>query len=233
MCGRFAINSETNEFLEEVVAEHGIQALPHWRDYLPAYNIKPTQMVPVIAHSKKEGSTVIAPARWSLVPPWSKDLSTKFPTFNARSEGITEKATWKGPVKASRCLIPASGYFEWTGVKAPKTPHWIHPAEGLLMFAGLFSWWADPSKPDDDESRWILTAAILTMPTVPELADIHDRNPVALPESHWWSWIDPDQPGDQNLVDDAVAASRPVMSELQEHVVGPVKGDGPELLLPA
>lgn len=108
MCGRFAINSETNEYLAHLVAANGFQALEHWRDYLPAYNIKPTQSIPVIAHSKRDEATVVAPARWSLVPPWSRELASKFPTFNARSEDITEKATWKGPVKSSRCLIPTA-----------------------------------------------------------------------------------------------------------------------------
>jgi len=75
---------------------------------------------------------------------------------------------------------------------------------------------------DDDESRWHLTATTLTMATVPELAEIHDRHPVALPESHWWSWIAPERPGDQAHVDEAVAASRPVMASLREHVVAPI-----------
>lgn len=231
MCGRFAIDDQTNALLEQIVEEHGIQALPNWQDYLPAYNLKPTQHVPVILFGKREESRVITTARWSLVPAWSKELSTKFPTFNARSEGITEKASWKGPLKSARCLIPATGYYEWVGAKAPKTPHFIRPTEPTpLMFAGLYSWWPDPTKSEDDDSRWHLTATIMTMATVPELADIHDRNPVGLPESHWWSWIDPEQPGDQALVDDAVAASRPVMAELREYVVAPINGDGPQLI---
>lgn len=233
MCGRFAISDETNELLEEIVEQHGIRALQHWRDYLPAYNIKPTQQVPVILHSKREGADVIAAARWSLVPPWSKELASRFPTFNARSEGITEKATWKGPVKSSRCLIPASGYFEWTGEKPPKTPHWLHPIDRpMLMFAGLYSWWADPSLPAADDARWHLTATILTMSTVPELAAIHDRNPVGLPEAMWWDWIDPEQTGDQAFVDAAVVESRPVMAGLAEYVVAPLRGDGPGLIEP-
>ena len=146
MCGRYANDSSLNEFLEDLVVEHGLQALQHWQDYVPAYNIKPTNQVPVILHGKREDADVITLARWSLVPAWAKELSTKFPTFNARSEGITQKASWKGPVKSSRCLIPASGYYEWTGTKAPKTPHWIHPVhETPLMFAGLYSWWPDPT----------------------------------------------------------------------------------------
>lgn len=233
MCGRFAIDRETNDFIEEVVREHGLSELANWREHIPGYNIKPTQQIPVILHSKRAEADGIATARWSLTPPWEKTLTTKFPTFNARSEGITEKPTWKGPVRSSRCLIPASGYYEWTGSKPPKTPHYIHPQSGPLMFAGLYAWWADPALPDDDDARWHLTATILTMPTVPELATIHDRNPVAIPEALWWDWINPDIPGDQAFVDHATAASATVMSELREHIVRPLRGDGPELTEPA
>lgn len=233
MCGRFAINDRTNALIEELVEEHGITVLRSLSDYLPAFNIKPTHDVPTILHSKKRGEDVLTSSRWSLLPSWSKEPKLKYPTFNARTEGITEKASWKGPVKQSRCLIPASGYYEWVGDKAPKTPHWIHPDDELLMFAGLYSWWVDTSRPQDDESRWILTSTILTMPTVPELASIHDRNPVALPEALWWDWINPELIGDQTLIDHAVSASRSVMSELSEYVVRPLKGDGPELIEPA
>lgn len=227
MCGRFAIDDQTNALLEQIVEEHGIQALPHWQDYVPAYNIKPTEQVPVILYGKREAANVITSARWSLVPSWSKTLATKFPTFNARSEGITEKATWKGPLKASRCLIPATGYYEWTGEKGSKTPHFLRPVDATpMMFAGLYSWWPDPTKAEDDDDRWRLTATIMTMDAVPELGIIHDRNPVSLPESHWWSWIDPEQPGDQQLVDDAVAASRPILSALREYVVAPIPSRG-------
>lgn len=66
----------------------------------PSWNIKPTQTIPVVIESAKgEGDVLrrLEPARWTLTPSWSKELKTRFPTFNARSEGITEKATWKGP----------------------------------------------------------------------------------------------------------------------------------------
>lgn len=226
MCGRFAINDETNAIIEEVVEKHGIKALENWRAYVPAFNIAPTTQVPIIMHSKREASRVIAPARWSLVPPWSKTIDTRN-TFNARDDTVAEKPTWRGPLKSSRCLIPASGYYEWTGAKPPKTPHWIYPERGLLMFAGIFSWWADPALPADDETRWHLTVAMLTMDTVPELAEIHHRNPIALPESFWWEWIDPEVVGDQAVVDAAVAAARPVMAGLQEYVTAPVRGQAP------
>lgn len=95
MCGRFAINDEMNDLLTEIVDQHGIKALSHWQDFVPRYNIAPTEQVVTILHSAKRDEDVITTARWSLTPPWSETLQTKFPTFNARTEAITEKASWK------------------------------------------------------------------------------------------------------------------------------------------
>lgn len=237
MCGRFAIDGKANEFIEELVEAYGMEVLGHVGDFLPRYNIKPTEQVPVILHSAKVGADVLTTARWSYVPPYAKAFTdAQGPTFNARAESAMTSersgraSMWRDPLtKGRRCLIPASGYYEWTGPKNARTPHWLYLADEVLMFAGLYGWWADKSKAEDDPERWVLTTAILTMPTVPELAEIHDRNPIALPESMWWDWISPEVQGDQALVDAAVAASRPVMSGLLAHVVAPLRGDGPEL----
>ncbi|MEG0161860.1 MAG: SOS response-associated peptidase family protein, partial [Aurantimicrobium sp.] len=80
---------------------------------------------------------------------------------------------------------------------------------------------------------WMLTATILTMSTVPELADIHDRNPVPLPTDFWATWLDPKEVGTQQLVDLAVAQARPVAAGLSEYRVNPLKGNSPELISPA
>src|SRR5690606_15512423 len=148
MCGRFAMNKETDDLIQEFVARGG-----DWRDWRPGFNIPPTATIPVVLESAKGGDTVerwVEGARWSLVPSWSKTLKLKFPTFNARSEGIAAKATWKGPLKSHRCLVPMTGYYEWrTDPDGTKTPHFIHlPGETLAM-AGLYSWWADPTLDDD------------------------------------------------------------------------------------
>lgn len=233
MCGRFAIDDETNAIIEEIVEEHGIQALNNWRDYVPEFNISPTDQVPVIFQSKT--GLAIRTARWAMLSPRAKHLDDRpGPTWNARKESamISERtgrpSMWRTPLtKGQRCLVPASGYYEWVGAKAPKTPHWIYPESGLLMFAGLYSWWIDPALPESDESRLHLTTTIFTMDTVPELAAIHDRNPIALPEELWWQWIDPTIKGDQSLVDDVAIASQQVMAGLHEYVTAPVKGQAP------
>jgi putative SOS response-associated peptidase YedK len=221
MCGRFAIDNEINELIELFVASGG--DVEDWR---PSWNIKPTQPVPVVLVSTKTGETVrrLELARWSLTPSWSKELKTKFPTFNARSEDVASKASFKSSVVNKRALIPASGYYEWHTEGKTKTPFYIH-SEEPLAFAGLYSWWKDASKPEDDPDRWTLTTTILTMASVPALAGIHDRNPVPLPREFWDDWLSLDIAGDQHFVDAAVAAAVPVAESLVFHEVAPLRGD--------
>jgi putative SOS response-associated peptidase YedK len=226
------MNKETNELIEEFVAQGG-----DFRDWKPGYNFAPTETIPVLIHSAKgDGDTVrrLEPARWSLVPSWSKELKLKFPTFNARSEDIATKATWKGPLKAHRALIPATGYYEWqTFADGKKTPHFIHNPDGQpLALAGLYSWWPNHALSEDDPNYWTLTASILTSDAVDELLHIHDRNPVPLPDAWWDRWLDPEVEGTQELVDEAVQAALPIASNLEVYEVAPIKfrSDGPQLI---
>jgi putative SOS response-associated peptidase YedK len=238
MCGRFAMDDTVNEMVTEFVEKTG-RTPSEWRPgWTPSWNISPTESIPLLFESRKgDAEPVIRfePAYWSLVPSWSKTLKQKFPTFNARAEGIAEKSTWRGPVKSHRAIVLANGYYEWQGEKGHKTPFFIrHPEDRVIGFAGLYSWWADPEKPKDDESRWTLTATILTSDAVQTLADIHDRNPVILPEHMWEHWIDPSVTGDQDLVDEAVRAGVSMASELAFDEVAPLASgaDGPELVRP-
>ena len=224
MCGRFAVDSQINELIEEFVADGGSV-----HDWAPNFNIAPTDPVPVVLERAKDGTLErsVELGRWSIVPSWSKELKTKFPTFNARSETVAEKSSFKSSVINKRALIPARGYYEWHTEGKTKTPHFIGPTEGHVAFAGLYSWWrANP------ESEWMLTATILTMPTVPELASIHDRNPVMLPRDWWDDWLNPALAGDQSFVDAAVAAAVPVAAGLDFYEVGPVRDTSPGLIEP-
>jgi putative SOS response-associated peptidase YedK len=232
MCGRFAMAKETDELINKFVAEGG-----DFRDWRPSYNIAPTETIPLLLQSAKGDGEVtrrLEPARWSLVPSWSKTLKLKYPTFNARAEDLASKATWKGPLKTHRALVPASGYFEWqTFSDGTKIPHYIHNPDGqLLMLAGLYSWWKDHTLADDDENAWILTATILTSGAVDEVLHIHDRNPVMLPPEWWDRWLDAELEGTQELVDAAVAAALPVASSLEVYEVAPLpfRGNGPQLI---
>lgn len=235
MCGRYAIDRKVTDLVEVFGAEAG--DFSRWR---PSFNIPPTASVPLLFQGRTDASEELVrrlePARWGLVPSWSRELKLKYPTFNARSEGLAEKATWRGPLKSHRAILPMTAWWEWTGQRGSKTPNYIHHPDGrILGAAALYSWWPDRSKPDDDESRWLLTTTILTSDAVDELVGIHDRSPVPLPPELWDWWLDPTTAGDQALVDAAVQAALPLASELEVYPVRPFKvgEDGPELIQPA
>lgn len=238
MCGRFAMDDTVNELITDFVTETGRRP-DEWRPgWEPSWNIAPTANIPVLFESAKGGDTIeprFETAYWSLVPSYSKTLKLKYPTFNARAEGITEKPTWKRPVELHRAIILANGYYEWQGVKGHKTPFFMHdPDEPIVGFAGMYSWWPDPEKDPDDDTRWTLTATILTSDAVQTLADIHDRNPVILPRQKWAWWTDPSLVGDQALVDEAVKFGVAAAGDLVFDEVAPIpsKADGPELIIP-
>lgn len=221
MCGGFA-NAEPTEVMRDVFSVDVVgENIPD-----PSWNIRPTQQIAIVAESTKgETQRRLESARWSLIPAWAKEEKLKFSTFNARSEEAASKATWRDSVKSHRCIVPASGYYEWMSVEGVKTPFYMH-SDKPLAFAGLYSWWRA-----EETDPWVLTATILTMATVPELAAIHERNPVPLPQEMWDAWLDPSIVGDQEFVDAAVKSAQPVASQLLFHKVGPVRGNGPELIV--
>lgn len=101
--------------------------------YEPSWNLKLTQPIPAAFSDHKDGTKRLEYAYWSLVPIWSKELKTKFPTFNARSETAAEKAS----VKNRRCVIPVTGFYEWTGAKSVRIPHAIFGPDPIIPMAGL------------------------------------------------------------------------------------------------
>lgn len=144
MCGRVIVD------YEEMMPAASDSELAKWMSAPPpgsssSWNVKPTQQIPIAFTDHKTDEPRFETAHWSLVPPWSKELKTKFPTFNARSETASEKATFKASVKSRRCVIPVSGFYEWTGAKGHRVPHAIFGPKRVLPLAGLYSWWHDPS----------------------------------------------------------------------------------------
>jgi putative SOS response-associated peptidase YedK len=232
------MDDTVNELITEFVADTGRKPEEWHPGWQPSWNIAPTEDVPVLFESANKDGEILPrfeAAYWSLVPAWSKTLKLKYPTFNARAEGIVEKSTWRRPVQSHRAIILANGYYEWQGPKGSKTPFFIRSPENQVVgFAGMYSWWPDPSKAEDDASRWVLTATILTSDAVQTLADIHDRNPVILPQTMWAQWIDSTVTGDQDLVDLAVKAGVAEAETLVFDEVAPLgrDADGPELIVP-
>lgn len=230
MCGRFVIARERDDLAELFEIEN-----LEISTSIVSFNIAPTQAVPIVVEREIDGmpSRELHPARWGLLPSFAKDLSGP-PLFNARIETALEKPSFKEATLHKRCVIPASGYFEWT--KTDKTPLYIHPPEGMLGFAGIYWWWRDPQKAQSDPSRWVLTCSMLTKDSAPSLAEIHDRNPVMLSPDSLAAWMAPDFETTPELLLALSRESDMVADELEffevSKAVGSVRNNSPELILP-
>lgn len=223
MCGRFASTLSGEELGHYFAADEVAAA-----ELRPSWNIAPTQQVPLILEKRDDRSRLVTTARWSLVPPFAESLTLPYPTFNARSETVCEKSSFRSAVIHQRALIPADAYYEWHTEGKVKTPYAVRAESGLLAFAGIYSWWrASPAE------AWVLTATILTMAAPQPIAWLHDRTPVVLGSDDWDWWLNRETAANPTFIADAVARSDPQARTLRVYEVNPVKGDGPELLLPA
>ncbi|MRR06709.1 MAG: SOS response-associated peptidase [Deltaproteobacteria bacterium] len=177
MCGRF-----TSLFSPEVLENtFGVQAPP---DISPRYNIAPTQQVWIIRGSAT-GGRHLSSARWGLVPHWAKDLSIGNRMINARCETVHEKPAFRQSIQTRRCIVPASGFFEWTTTPTGKTPHYVTMRDGSpLAFAGIWESWKT------SEGEDIETFAILTTTANCLMAPIHDRMPVILHQTELELWLE-------------------------------------------
>ena len=153
-------------------------------DSVPRYNIAPTQ--PVIAIWNEAAGRLAKLARWGLVPHWVKD-PREFPLIvNARAETMAGKPTFRDAVKHNRCILPASGYYEWqTLPNGKKQPYYITLQSGEpIALAGLYSNWIGP------EGEEVDTAATITVPAGADVDYIHDRMPAILRGEQIDRWLD-------------------------------------------
>ena len=125
-----------------------------------------------------------------------------------------------------RAVVPASGYYEWKQVDGGKIPHYIHPADDSPLFmAGLYEWWKDPAKAEDDPDRWLLSFTILTRDSIGRLGSIHDRMPLFLDPDHADAWLDPTTDNVRDVLDAAIDAAPALAETLDNHVVSKAVGN--------
>ncbi|MFY9628163.1 MAG: SOS response-associated peptidase [Methylocystis sp.] len=184
MCGRFSQNYSWTEIqrLANLIGEP--------RNLRPRYNIAPTSEIDVIC-ALAEGRA-LRPMRWGLVPSWWKKPLNELPsTFNARAETIAEKPMFRSAFKTRRCVIPVSGFYEWTGEKGAKTPHYFSAScDEPLALAGLWEHWDDPVSGDE-----LLSATIIVGEASDWMRRYHDRMPVILDWSNVGDWLTGANPG--------------------------------------
>lgn len=188
MCGRYAQAQGMDEIIERFDLDSSLvdNSLPlNW-------NIAPTNEIYIIRDN--QSGRILDSASWGLIAPWQKNFTearnSQSHAINARSESIHEKPTFRQAFRTTRCLIPATGYYEWAtslGKYPPKQPFYIssRDADKSLSIAGIWSTWKSESGAE------IQSAAIITREAVGELATIHSRMPVFMPEDRWDIWLDP------------------------------------------
>ena len=177
MCGRFTF-AISPELLAEVFGVPVLEEIPR------RYNIAPSQPVPILREAAT-GGRYLSSVRWGLVPHWAKDLSIGNRMINARCETVHEKPAFRQAIRARRCIVPASGFFEWAASPAGKSPHYVTMRDGSpLAFAGIWDSWRTP------EGEILETCAILTTTANSLMAPLHDRMPVLLHRTEFDLWLD-------------------------------------------
>jgi putative SOS response-associated peptidase YedK len=181
MCGRF-----TNRLTwREIVALYRLTVPATPERNLPArYNICPTTTIDAVI--ERDGKRELTPVRWGLVPSWWKKKAKETPaTFNARAETVAEKAMFRAAFKRSRCLIPASGYYEWKATETGKQPYYFSTENGSpLTIAGLWDEWKDIETGEPLRScTMIITEANKFV------SKFHDRMPVLLTPYQFDGWL--------------------------------------------
>lgn len=194
MCGRYAL-----------VETDGMQArfnidgpIP---DLAPRYNVAPTQTLPVVVRNSPNR---IAMMRWGLIPSWAKDASGAARMINARAETVAERPAFRSALRSRRCLVPASGFYEWQRAGTRRTPFYIHLTDTpLFAFAGLYESWRDPN------GETVMSYTIITTEPNEVVASFHDRMPVILHREDEDRWLDPAITD----VDEVVSLLRPYPAE--------------------
>lgn len=181
MCGRFGL-FVTPEVLEQYFALTESTAA---QSFTPRYNLTPGQAVAVVR--EHQGRRRVDALQWGLIPFWAKDASVGRKLINARLDSVATKPAFREAWARRRCLIPASGFYEWSPpAGGRKRPHFIRPTrEPLLALASLWERWRSPTGETLD------TCVIVTTAANEQLAPIHDRMPVLIPRDAFALWLDP------------------------------------------
>jgi putative SOS response-associated peptidase YedK len=191
------------------------------------YNIAPTQLIDAVLETDSE--RVLSELKWGLIPSWAKEESIGSKLINARAETLTEKPSFKNAFRSRRCIIPASGFYEWAkkGASA-KQPYYFYLKEkDVFGFAGLWEEWTDRLTGEIVESCTIITTAANEV-----LEPVHDRMPVILKPESYDLWLDEKERNTDRLQSLLIPFTA---GEMAAHTVGKAVNspsyDSPELII--
>lgn len=219
MCGRYVLKRED---LEALVKQFGLHSL---EEFHSRYNIAPTTIVPLV-RTRKAGPPELAGVRWGLIPAWTKPDVPVRPLVNVRAETLVTR--FRGALRSRRCILPASGFYEWETLGARKQPWYFALREGgAFGLAGIWDTWRG------SDGLALETCAVITTSPNRVLEPIHNRMPVMLTPEQCRAWLD------TQLADTAV---EPLLAAAPDDAivamkVGPavssVRNDGPECIAAA
>jgi len=214
MCGRFSLTVTEAELNLRFEIEGGKAP------YVSRYNCAPTQMLAVITKLKPANLDYY---RWGLIPAWAKDPAIGNKLINARAESVSEKPSFRKPLKSQRCLVPADSFYEWkqNGTKVPFRIFLKNTR--IFSFAGLWDQWESP-----DGSK-IRSFSIITTSANTFMKNIHERMPVILSEEDEHRWL--------NETDESslISLLKPCPSEIMDAyplsgLINSARNEGPELI---
>lgn len=218
MCGRFAITLP-NDAMAQLFAARPSNALPD----VPNYNICPTNQVHVVRAG--EGGRQLDPLRWGFLPHWYKTQNDGPLLINARAETLAQKPAFRAACRDRRCLIVATGFYEWTKTQdGARLPWYFHRSDGApIAFAGIWQNWGE------GEARQA-TCAIVTTAANDSVRAVHHRMPLIIEPADWALWLGEAGKGAARLM-------KPGFEDvLQFHRVGTAvnsnRASGPDLIAP-
>ena len=218
MCGRFAVTLPQDAMVSLFDATPANNLPEDER-----YNVCPTTQIAVV--TSFEGTRHLRPMRWGFLPHWYKSPTDGPLLINARAETVAEKPAFRAACRERRCLIPASGFYEWTkDADGARLPWYFYDAAGApLVFAGIWQDWAR-----DDQA--FTTCAIVTTSAGETMSEIHHREPVTLAPDQWAMWLGEEGKGAARLMtaapEDRIARYR-VSPKVNSN-----RAQGPELMEP-
>jgi len=178
MCGRYTLISNADELVEFFQLSREFLPL-----FEPRYNIAPTQTVLTICEQDKVRQA--EQMFWGLIPAWSQDGRPSATLINARGETLRAKPSFRESFQRRRCIVPATGFYEWQKLGKGKQPYYIRPAQQkLFAFAGLWNEWEGP------KGEKVHSCCVVTTQANSLMASFHDRMPVILEKNDFAQWLD-------------------------------------------
>jgi putative SOS response-associated peptidase YedK len=229
MCGRFSLYEPTSRLVERFSIDEVVGEEPP-----PRWNVAPTQPVLVVATSRDGATRRLGTMRWGLIPSWSKDPSIGSRFINARAETLSTTRAFSGALQTRRCLIPASGFYEWqklediAGKRRPSRPFYLHPVDDMpLAIAGLWEVWHDPA------GGTLRSCTIITTAANSAVSPVHNRMPAILGPNAWDRWLAPQPLDDDERASLLVPAPDGLLSlDPVATLVNSPQNDSPELIEP-